>query len=211
FIEVSRHLERIIRMSRAVADVRDRSELAALDRFGRAAMLVDWEGHVTHMNSVAENLMSRDFRLCQGRLLAADPRSQDQIDGLLHAIQTSPPGTFLHAPMALVGREGQAWLTIDVLPMTGRNNEKCGSARAILVISDLTENKAGTEADVQSLFGLTPAEARLAVALCQGKTVSQIALAFGVETSTLRSHLKNIFAKTGTGRQAELVAVLARI
>ncbi len=211
FIEVSRHLERIIRMSRAVVEARDRTELAALDRFGRAAMLVDRDGRVTRTNSVAEALMSPDFRLCRGRLLAADPRSQDQIGALLHAIQTTPPDMFLQAPMALVSRDGQAWLTIDVLPMTGRDDESFIGARAILVISDLTEVRAKTGADLQSLFGLTPAEARLAAALCGGKSVNQTALEFGVGTSTLRSHLKNIFAKTGTARQAELVAVLARI
>lgn len=211
FIEVSRHLERIMRISRAVVDERGRAELAALDRFGLAAMLVDRDGRVTSMNSAAEALMSPDFRLCRGQLSAADPRSQDQVEALLHAIQTTPPDMFLHAPIALVIRDGQAWLTIDVLPMTGRDNENFCGARAILVIRDLTEVKARAEADLQSLFGLTPAEARLAAALCGGKSVGQTALDFGVETSTLRSHLKSIFAKTGTGRQAELVAVLARI
>lgn len=211
FIEVSRHLERIIRMSRAVVDAQDRTELAALDRFGRAAMLVARDGRVTRMNLAAEALMSPDFRLRHGWLVAADRPSQDRIAALLQAIQTTPPGMFLKAPMALVSREGQAWLAIDVLPMTGRDDENFGGARAILVISDVTEAKARTEADLQSLFGLTPAEARLAAALCSGKDLGQVARAFGVGTATLRSHLKNVFGKTGTGRQAELVAMLARI
>ena len=211
FIEVSRHLERIVRMSRAVVDARDRTELATLDRFGRAAMLVGRDGRVTRMNAAAEALMSPDFRLRRGWLVATDPRSQDRIDALLSAIRTTPPGVFLQAPMALVSRDGQAWLTINILPMTGRDDENFGGARAVLVIGDLTEAIARTEADLQSLFGLTPAEARLAASLCCGKNLGQAAREFGVGTSTLRSHLKNIFAKTGTGRQAELVAVLARI
>lgn len=211
FIEVSRHLERIIRMSRAVVDARGRSELAVLDRLGRAAMLVDGDGRITSMNATAEALMSPDFRLCSGRLLAADPRSEDQIEALLHVIHTTPFDRFLKAPVALVNRDGLPWLTIDVLPTTGRNTDNFGGTRAMLVISDLTEVRARTETDLQNLFGLTPAEARLAAALYAGKSVHQTAAEFGVETSTLRSHLKNIFAKTGTGRQAELVAVLARI
>lgn len=211
FAEVSLHLQRIIRMSRAAVGSRDESELMALDRFGRAAMLVDRGGRVTRINRAAEALMSEDFRLRGGRLFVADRQSQDRIDALLHCIRTTAPGAFLTAPIVLVSRDGLPWLAIDTLPFGRRYEENFSGERAILVISDLTEAKAGTEATLRSIFGLTPAEARLAAALSRGKSLGQAAHDFGVGSVTMRSHLKSIFAKTGTGRQAELVAVLARI
>ena len=56
--------------------------------------------------------------------------------------------------------------------------------------------------------GLTQAEARLAVALCEGLSVEEAAARFGVSLATVRAQLKAVFAKTGTRRQAELVGRL---
>jgi DNA-binding CsgD family transcriptional regulator len=63
---------------------------------------------------------------------------------------------------------------------------------------------------LQELFALTPAEAAVAAALACGRTVEAIATDCGISLNTARTHLKRIFAKTGTRRQAEAVALLAR-
>lgn len=57
-------------------------------------------------------------------------------------------------------------------------------------------------------FSLTRQETRIAAALVDGLTVKEIANAFGVSSETVRQHLKAIFAKTNTHRQAELVSLL---
>lgn len=59
-------------------------------------------------------------------------------------------------------------------------------------------------------FGLTPTEMRLAEALTQGRKLAHIAADFAVSRSTIAFHMRNIFQKTGTGRQAELVALLLK-
>ena len=67
------------------------------------------------------------------------------------------------------------------------------------------------EAQLRSLFGLTPSETRLAQLLACGDTVEEVAQALGVKLTTVRSQLAVIFSKTGTHRQAKLVAILSRI
>ena len=57
-------------------------------------------------------------------------------------------------------------------------------------------------------FGLTKAEARLALRLAEGSSLASAALAFNVKLTTIRSQLQQVFAKTGTSRQTELVALL---
>ena len=57
-------------------------------------------------------------------------------------------------------------------------------------------------------FGLTPAEARLALRLVAGETLRSAAAKLGITYETARTQLKNIFNKTGTSRQAELVVVV---
>ena len=57
-------------------------------------------------------------------------------------------------------------------------------------------------------FDLTPAEARLALHLVAGETLRSAAVKLSIAYETVRTQLKNIFNKTGTHRQAELVLVI---
>jgi DNA-binding CsgD family transcriptional regulator len=57
-------------------------------------------------------------------------------------------------------------------------------------------------------FGLTKAEARLALRLAEGASLASAAQAFNVKLTTIRSQLQQVFAKTGTCRQTELVAMI---
>jgi DNA-binding CsgD family transcriptional regulator len=57
-------------------------------------------------------------------------------------------------------------------------------------------------------FDLTPAEARLALLLVAGETLRAAAVKLSITYETARTSLKNIFRKTGTCRQAELVIVI---
>ena len=61
---------------------------------------------------------------------------------------------------------------------------------------------------LKALFGLTQAEARLALALTTGAKLEDIAADFSVSKYTLRAHLRSIFTKTGVSRQAELVKLM---
>ncbi len=63
----------------------------------------------------------------------------------------------------------------------------------------------------QSAFGLTPAEARVAGLIHAGQDVNQAALKLGVATSTVRSQLKSVYAKTATSKQSVLVGLLASL
>jgi DNA-binding CsgD family transcriptional regulator len=61
---------------------------------------------------------------------------------------------------------------------------------------------------LQCRFGLTPAEARLALHLVAGETLRSAAVKLSISYETARTCLKHIFRKTGTCRQAELVIVI---
>ena len=57
-------------------------------------------------------------------------------------------------------------------------------------------------------FGLTPAEARLALHLVAEETIRSAEAKLSISYETARTCLKKIFNKTGTRRQAELVMVI---
>jgi DNA-binding CsgD family transcriptional regulator len=64
---------------------------------------------------------------------------------------------------------------------------------------------------VQSLFDLTPAEARVARSLASGKAVETIAADSGVSLNTIRTHVRGVLEKTGCNRQIDVVALLTAI
>ena len=64
---------------------------------------------------------------------------------------------------------------------------------------------------VQSLFDLTPAEARVARSLAAGKSVDDIAADGGTSANTIRTQVRGVLEKTGCKRQVDIVALLTAI
>lgn len=91
----------------------------------------------------------------------------------------------------------------------------CGLAltksAAMVFVSDPERQEPANHLDVlRSLYELTGAEAETASLLVEGKTLKEIAERLHVTYETPRAHLKHIFQKTGTQRQAELIKLLLR-
>jgi len=64
--------------------------------------------------------------------------------------------------------------------------------------------------DLRRHFGLTKAEVSLILEFERGGTLSEIADRIGVSRSTIQTHLKAIFAKTGTTKQRDVVTLVTR-
>lgn len=60
-------------------------------------------------------------------------------------------------------------------------------------------------------FGLTAAEARLALILAEGPTLAEAAERLGVSVNTVRNQLRAVFDKLGLNRQSELVRALTQL
>ena len=59
------------------------------------------------------------------------------------------------------------------------------------------------------LFGLTPMEGNLLLALGEGQTLKQYSEDHHVTYNTARTHLRSVFAKTGTSKQSDLVRLVS--
>jgi DNA-binding CsgD family transcriptional regulator len=68
---------------------------------------------------------------------------------------------------------------------------------------------AGARQTLCERFGLTPAERQLALRLATGLSLRESADRLGIASNTARFQLRAVFAKTGTSRQGELVALIA--
>ena len=82
---------------------------------------------------------------------------------------------------------------------------------AVLILTPVTLKEAPPVELVQSLFDLTPAEARVARNLASGKSVETISVDGDVSLNTIRTQVRGVLEKTGCTRQAEVVALLSGI
>jgi DNA-binding CsgD family transcriptional regulator len=135
---------------------------------------------------------------------AADAEPHDEAARLpqflmqaLHAGDAEP--TFLSVP-------GPRRIAVQMIsPLAGRDGA------FLLILADLNIRPHPHIDTLRRAFGLTRREARVASALATGLQLRAIAALHGVGMGTVRSQLKSIFVKTGTNRQPELVALLARL
>jgi len=100
-------------------------------------------------------------------------------------------------------------LVLHVHPLPGAEATFRGWPVAVLVL--LAEPARGVGIDpvlAAAVLGLTPTESRVAVMLAEGISVREIATALKRKESTIRYHVKQIYAKHGLRREAELVRLV---
>ena len=111
----------------------------------------------------------------------------------------------------VVRRKDKEPVVIRVLPIPGAARIPFGGARALLTFSPIELRNAPDTSLISDVFGLTRAEAEVAAMVVQGKSLAVIADERGIARVTVRNQMRTILAKTGTHRQSELVALLAKL
>ena len=86
-----------------------------------------------------------------------------------------------------------------------------GAAGAAIFISDPELQRPASDDLLRQFYGLTRAEARLALVLVGGVTFQEATQSLGITANTGRGYLKNIFSKTETHTQAQLVRLVLAI
>ena len=108
----------------------------------------------------------------------------------------------------MIPREDRRDLVLHAVPLS--SGAEAG-LHTVLILVDLDSTPLPRASVLQRMFGLTPAEAKLAIEIASGQTPAEIAAENLVSMATVRSQLASVLAKTQTRRQAELVALLARL
>ena len=175
-----------------------------LDQLRAGMLMCDGDGRVQWRNRSADLLLDAGdgIALRDGRLRLA---RRDDAERLRVSIADVAGGRRASAFLALGGGGGRLHVALRAPPGQGDGH----GARVVLLV--LTRPGAGAAMSPEAiacLFGLSGAEARLAAGLVAGKTLEQYAAQRGVGIGTVRGQVKQVFAKTGTTRQAELVGLL---
>lgn len=189
---------------------------AALDALSAGLVLLSPQGRVLHVNPAAEAIVRRadGLSIVQGRLGAPD-RAQAQALARLVGRACGRSGPPECGALQLVRPSGKRPLQLVAVPLRVRERERPAMAdapsaavSALCFISGHEHQTQDAYTVLPQIFGLTPAETRLAVNLLDGGSLREFAERQAISVNTARTQLTSLFAKTGTHRQGELVTVL---
>lgn len=207
---LARHFGFALRMHErlAEADVRAAAAVDALELLHSPLAVVDAQRRLIYASPGLEMMLrtGETLSLSASRISARMPQDDDKLARIVHeAIHAQSAAV---APCTL-GPEGGSALHVQAFPLIRPSYAGMPGPRHVVLLITRTE-----PANLQHLeelarrFGLTRAQARLAVALCGGLTLRDAADRCGIGYGTARGYLKMIFLKTGTRRQTDLVTLL---
>lgn len=185
----------------------------AFSTAGHPLALLARDGSVMHMNARFERLVGDGVLVRAGRL-ASWHADADRVlfSAVSKAVRFEGTQQGPLSSVVLPRRNGLRPLVAEIVPVVGLAHDILHLVAAMVTLTDLeAAGSTPSEAILGEAFGLTPAEARLASQIAAGKTLANIASEEGNARETLRSRLKSVFHKTGTGRQAELTLLLSKI
>jgi PAS domain-containing protein len=163
--------------------------LAAL---GLPALVLDERGKVLAANSLAETLTGYLHWRARDRVSLKDRAADQLLRDAIAAIDMAG-GTVRSFPVRDISAEAMMVAHVVPIRLSARDNfVRCAAA---LILTPVTAPQAPPVELVQSLFDLTPAEARVACSLA----------------NTTLTQLRGVMEKTGCHRQAEVVALLTTI
>ncbi len=218
-LEVARRLQphviRALDLSRRLADLGAVADglIEALDRSQHGVLLLDGAGRIVHANALAERLLGEAGGLCavRGRLSASPNEAARRLEALIGQAAGRCGSGRAGGSMGLATPSRIHPLSVVVAPLRSERLRTPGGPCVIVCVTDLEAGVEPPARQLAAVFGLTPAEGRVALALFEGATPREAAAGLGLSPHTIHVHLAKIFEKTGAKRQAELIQLMMRM
>jgi DNA-binding CsgD family transcriptional regulator len=199
---------------RLMAENRRHQALAdAIDRFPTGVTLLDARGHLLLANRGARQIFTQEDGLALDGTAVRAASANDDLAlrrAIGRAVEAAVAGRLIESAVLSVnrrsGRRPYAVMVGPLRPHTG--DPTAADAVVVLYLADLEQGALRRREVLRELYGLTEAETQLVELLCQGSSLDEAAGARGVTMNTARSQLKQVFAKTHTSRQSELVRLV---
>jgi DNA-binding CsgD family transcriptional regulator len=208
--DIAPYLRRVLRSFVALEQERVNALLSgeAIRRLNFGWIMLDAAGYVLDADAQARNILAESNALRQSRsgLLTARSRAlKREIAAAVKALATDANAR----PRAMIVNE-DPWLDMLLVPA----NRRSMSAKSVPTVIAYVHGDNWLSADrcgqIAELFGLLPSEARMALALGRGMSITDAAADLELTVETARTYTKKIYAKMGARGQADLVRFLHR-
>ncbi|MDE2378877.1 helix-turn-helix transcriptional regulator [Bradyrhizobium sp.] len=203
------HLARASLLASRLGLERARAMTEALTAVGLPAAVLRAGGRVHAANALFEALMPDLIDDRPSRLVFSDPAIDRLFLAGLDAIDRRVMGARRICSIPVPASADRAPMIVHLLPVSGTAQDVFSAASKLVIVTPVDRGAVPNAEVIAGLFDLTPAEARVAREIALGQTIEELARAAGLSSVTVRNQLRSIFAKTGAGRQSDLVALLS--
>jgi DNA-binding CsgD family transcriptional regulator len=183
-----------------------------LEQQGKAAIAFDYNGRILHISPKARVLIGNAIVVSKGEVQAAHdldkPMFERMLKSALHDMHFSTP---MPAPVPVSRLHGLPPLIAHVIRLPERQQGVLQSSTLLLVFIDPEKPQSIPAELLIDYFGITRAEARLAISILNGLSLEQHAKEGAISVTTARNQLQSLQSKTMTHSKAELVALMRRV
>jgi len=183
-----------------------------LDNVSAAVFLVGLNGRLVFANAPGRAVLDEAALLTQrnGLLFAVAPEAQRALREACVAAESGNAAADGSGPIPLATSQGR-WFA-SVLPLTSGDRQRTGALHSAVAAVFVRRTSPASPPPLEALaklYKLTASEIRLVDAVMKVSGVKALADLLGLTQATVKTHLHNVFRKTGTGRQSELVKLIA--
>jgi DNA-binding CsgD family transcriptional regulator len=185
----------------------------ALDGIGAGLFFVDASGRIVHANTSGQDMLAQGVlaRGSSGKLASYDTSAVQGLDEIFGIAESGDADEPRGGAVPLTARDGEHYVA-HVLPLTaGSRRQASASSEAIaaVFVKKAALDMPSPQNIIAKFYKLTPTELRVLFGIVQVGGVPEVAQSMGISPSTVKTHLRRLFAKTGTDRQADLVKLVA--
>lgn len=211
--ELLPHLQRAtqLRIRLASDDLRREDIRTILEALGKPALVVDRDCRILFANDHAERLIAEEvLAVSRGGSLSAWKTSETKSLRRL-VFEAAGNGAIGPGGKIAVHRAAGRPVTLLIAPLHRSHSVFARPSSLILIDDPEQTDTARPQAGLLCAeYGLTNAEAKLALTLAGGKNLRSAADELGIAFNTARVHLAHVFQKTDVGSQSNLVRLLIR-
>jgi DNA-binding CsgD family transcriptional regulator len=190
---------------------------ASLDHLSAGYIASFADGTILHANRTAHDMMAVGWpiRLHNGYIHGEDRKRTDALlKGIAQVAQEAAASDAQDVSLDIclactASRKGAAIATLKPLIFKRPFNQ--AEAVVAIFVTQIGERNVVNLAGIAECFDLTPAEKRTLEQFMEGGTVAEVAQALVISENTVKSHLQNIFTKTSSSRQPQLIKLISEL
>ena len=184
-----------------------------LDNVSAGVFLTGPNGRLVFTNAPGRAILDEASLLIDrnGVLVATVPEAQRALREALAAAENGNIAADGSGPISLSTAQPGQWFA-SVLPLTSGDRQHTGALHSAVAAVFVRKTSLANPPPLEVLakvYKLTASEIRLLDAVMKVSGVKALAEALGLKQATVKTHLHNVFRKTGTARQSELVKLIA--
>lgn len=183
---------------------------AAIDSCDVATLILDRRGSVMFANNACKAMLKNNDGIAVrgGKLCGSSLTDTLRVQAAIEHVMGSPDAGQVR-PIVAMRRTGRRPLMATIMPaFTAERMDR--PEVAIAYLFDPEQDLTSLVEPACKYYGLSASETRLTCRLSAGDSLAEAAESLNVREQTARSCLKQVFLKTETNRQAELVSLMLK-